>query len=110
MLEISKSGAIKLTRGDTADLAVEIEDDEGSYSLASGDTLTMTCKKFSSSEEFVFQKEIINSNTFRVEPKDTSNVPFGKYVYDVQLNTADGEVYTVISPKTFEICEEVTWQ
>lgn len=109
MLEISKSGAIKLTRGDTADLVVEIESDEGSYTLASGDSLTMTCRKFASSEEVIFQKQIINSNSFRIEPEDTANVPFGKYVFDVQLSTVGGEIYTVISPKTFEICEEVTY-
>jgi hypothetical protein len=42
------------------------------------------------------------------EPKDTAGLEFGDYVYDVELCTAEGDVYTVIAKTGFKIREEVT--
>ena len=43
-----------------------------------------------------------------IRPEDTKELSFGKYLYDIQLTTADGDIYTVIPPTTFEILKEVT--
>ena len=48
------------------------------------------------------------SNQFHIEPEDTKFLSFGKYLYDVELTTASGDVYTVIVPTTFEVLKEVT--
>lgn len=103
---------IKLTRGDTAFLQVPITNKlpDGSaveYELAEGDTLTMTVRK-TLDADICFQKIIKGENTFHIQPSDTCSCEFGKYKYDVQLNTAAGDVYTVIEPACFQILAEVT--
>lgn len=110
MLIVSKSGEIKLTRGDTARLTVSItnETDGSVYELQEGDVLTLSVKKSVEDAETTLAKEITSSNTFHIEPKDTAGLAFGKYIYDVQLTTSGGDVYTVIGPANFELLKEVS--
>ena len=42
-------------------------------------------------------------------PEDTGQMAFRAYVYDVQLERANGDVYTIIKPSRFEITPEVTY-
>ena len=110
MLYVETDGAIRLTRGDTARLTVPLtnETDNSTYEMQEGDTLTLTVKKAVTDETPSFQKVLSGTNAFHIEPKDTAQLPFGKYKYDVELVTASGDVYTVIEPTTFEIMQEVT--
>lgn len=110
MLRIESDGTVKLTRGDTARLTVNVKNETNNkeYLVEAGDTLTLSVKKSVKDEDPAFQKVIKGENTFHIIPKDTQHLAFGKYKYDVQLTTSSGDVYTVIEPKTFEIMEEVT--
>jgi hypothetical protein len=109
MLNVSSNGEIRLTRGDTARLTVDIMDDEGlPYVLQEKDTLTLTVKKDYEDTTPAIEKEIEGNNMFHIEPADTAGLPFGSYKYDVQLKTEDGDVYTVIADKIFTILKEVT--
>lgn len=110
MLYIQHGGKIRLTRGDTAMLKVAITNEitGNEYYVAKDDTMVMTVKKNITDTEAIIQKSLIGESIFHIEPKDTCSLEFGKYIYDVQLNTADGEVYTIIEPATFEILQEVT--
>lgn len=110
MFYILEDGTIKLTRGDTARIAVGITDDTGDeqYVIQDNDTLTMTVKKTVRDRDFAFQKVVTGDNKFHVLPSDTCGLSFGKYLYDVQLTTASGDVYTVVGPCTFELLQEVT--
>ena len=87
MLIVSKSGEIKLTRGDNV--------------------LTFAVKKSYEDNELIIEKQITGSTTFHIEPKDTKGLAFGKYKYDVQITTAAGDNYTFIDKKDFIITEEV---
>ena len=107
MLYIEEN-TIRLTRGDTAYLEIPLVTSDGIYEMSPEDTLTFSVKKNTRETEYIFQKVITGVNTFRVEPNDTDELTFGKYVYDVQLNTPEGDVYTVIPPSTFEVLAEVT--
>lgn len=111
MLYVLEDGTIKLTRGDTARLTVDLVNDltKESYIMSEGDTLTLTVKDNVRSNEFLFQKKVVGSNSFVIDPHDTKDASFRKYKYDVQLNTELGDVYTVIEPSTFEILTEVTF-
>lgn len=110
MLYIESNNVIRLTRGDTAKLTVPIENDldNSSYVMDELDTLTFTIKKSVKDNGNLVQKVVTGSNNFHIKPEDTNSLPFGKYVYDVQLTTAGGDVYTVIEPTSFEILSEVT--
>jgi hypothetical protein len=78
------------------------------YTVQNDDVLTLTVKKDITDTEPIIEKKVTGNTTFHLEPKDTTGLNFGKYKYDVQINTAEGEVYTIISPTAFEILAEVT--
>lgn len=111
MLYVNTDGTIQLTRGDTARLSVDINNDVvgDKYEIQSEDLLFLTVRKRVSDSQYSFQKKVVGSNTFHILPSDTEELSFGKYVYDVQLTTKEGDVYTVIGPSTFEILKEVTY-
>lgn len=99
---------IQLTRGDTAYLTVSLIFNGEEYVMSSSDTLTLSVKKNVNNAEYVFSKSVTGGNEIHIEPADTAALAFGKYKYDVQLNTSDGDVYTVIPPSVFELLVEVT--
>ena len=103
-----KNNTITLTRGDTARISLSIKDDSGSDYDFSSDTVLFTVKKAETDSEIVLQKEVTNG-IITINPSDTAELPFRKFVYDVQVTTAGGDVYTVIPPSTLSIEKEVTW-
>lgn len=111
MLYVNDDGSIELTRGDTARLSVSIQNDltGEDYTVSSTDTLRFTIKKTVNDPTPYVTKEVKGSTQFDIRPSDTRDLPYGKYVYDVELTTASGDVYTVIVPTAFKILKEVTW-
>ena len=109
MFTIDNNKNIKLTRGDTAVISIELHNKDGTeYELQQGDILLFTVK------ENVLTKKILIQKTFsdkqiKIKPTDTDDLPYGIYHYDVQLTTASGDVFTVITPHKIEIESEVTW-
>lgn len=108
---------IKLTRGDTAyiEVPINVETDEGSapYILDPDDTLTLSVKKKIKDEETLLQKVVKGSSTIHFMPDDTKEMDFGTYIYDIQLTTSSGDIYTVIGPTesetpSFRVLGEVT--
>lgn len=112
MLNIGADNTIRLTRGDTAYVTINITSielgGEEPYTLSSKDKLTFSVKRKVKDTEYIFTKELIGSTTFHIKPEDTNGVKFGSYLYDVQLTTENGDIYTIIEPTTFEISTEVT--
>lgn len=111
MLYINKDGTIRLTRGDTARLTVTINNDfdDKPYEITETDVLKLTVKRSVRDTTPAFQKSVTGSNKFYIVPDDTKDLVFGKYIYDVELTTVGGDVYTVIEPTIFEILKEVTY-
>lgn len=106
MLTIEDS-TIYLTRGDTAYITVNLEYNDGSYEMQTGDTLTLSVKKAVEDTDYALQI-ITDTNTINILPADTKELEYGKYVYDIQLQTAAGEIFTVIEKSPFKLQEEVT--
>lgn len=108
MLRI-EDGYIYLTRGDTAYLNVAITNQDGTaYVPRTIDTLTLTLKKNIADTVPALQKIADYSARFTLLPDDTRALDYGKYLFDVQLETAESEIFTVISKSNFYITEEVT--
>lgn len=108
MLKIEE-GKIYLTRGDTAYLQVAISLDDGSAFVAhEGDTLTLSMKKDLKDTAYVLQKVVAANEVINILPEETKGLECGKYVYDIQLNTSIGEVFTIVAPSGFYLREEVT--
>lgn len=103
-----KYQTISLTRGDSARMTVELTKADGSaYEMQPGDVLTLTVKKDANDAEAVIQLSAVDC-VFTFAPSATDGLAFGKYRYDIQLETEAGEVYTPIV-SDFNLTEEITW-
>ena len=100
---------ITLTRGDTFMALITITDSENNpYMPVEGDTIRFAMKATYADEEPLLVKDIpIDTMKLVLEPEDTKHLAFGKYVYDIQLTIATGEVDTFITKAKINITEEV---
>lgn len=110
LFDISQNGAIKLTRGDSAEIKIDVSYENGEkYVVKQGDKLVLTIKKKISDKNALIEKTFGENSTIKIEPEDTKGFTFGVYKYDVELTTKNGDVYTVVAPNDFHVCEEVTY-
>ena len=111
MLYVEADGTIRLTRGDTARLSLDIRKcrTEEEYVLAPGDILRFTIKRSVEDSNTILQKVLKETTTLHLLPEDTADLPYGKYKYDIELTTETGDVYTIVEPSTFELMKEVTF-
>lgn len=111
MLTVDKDNSIHLTRGDTARLllgSVVNEVTGKDFVFSADDTVTFTVKKTVYDTTPAVQITVPGGAAIHIRPEDTKELSFGRYLYDIQLTTADGDIYTVIPPTTFELLKEVT--
>jgi hypothetical protein len=100
---------IRITRGDTARMELDIKNSEGeAYEPQEGDVVKFTVKGAPTDLLPLIQKDYTNGG-FTIEPADTEKLNFGAYFYDVQITLANGDVCTIIPPTQFIVVEEVTW-
>lgn len=104
----TSSNNIKLTRGDTAKIKVDIETIDGDiYEPKEGDRVVFTVKRYPTDKQPIFVKDIpINTLILVLNSEDTKNMEFGTYRFDVQLIFGNGEVDTFIENKTLQITYE----
>ena len=107
MFIIDNDNNIMLTRGDTAVLNLEVTIDGEAYDY-SGDLVQFTVKKNTNTNNVVIQKTF-NGTSITIDPEDTSGLNYQTFVYDVQIITQNGRVFTVIPPANFTIAEEVNF-
>lgn len=116
MSHIIDGNKIKLTRGDTLRLKVDVQIDGEPYVPVTGDSVRFALKHpalNAAKTEYLdttplIKKDIpIDTMVLELKPEDTKSLGFGKYVYDVQITFADGTVDTFITKETFILTEEV---
>lgn len=103
MLNYNKdTNMITMVSKDTGDFVVNINN----YLLAEGDTVYFTVNTAVEKENPLISKEVKefvdNKAIVRLTTQDTS-LAVGTYLYDIQVNTADGRVDTVLGPAKFKI-------
>ena len=111
MLIIDKDNTIHLTRGDTARFRITQATNLATgepYVFLPEDKLEFTIKKSVSDADPLIHKSVSGGEIIHLLPEDTKPLSFGRYVYDVQLTVANGDVYTIIVPTVFEIAKEGT--
>lgn len=103
---------IRLTRGDSAALHVEIvrelsDGTEETYTMAEGDTLVLSARRTCAPLPSL---QILSrgSADLVLKPSDTAELAAEEYIYDVQLTTAAGDVYTVIDDGRLTLTRGVT--
>lgn len=94
--------AMSIIAKDTGDFAVSI----GNYLLADGDKVYFTVNSELEKPEPLIQKVVDtfvdNKAIIRLTTDDT-DIPVGNYYYDVEVNTADGRVDTIMGPSKFKV-------
>ena len=111
VLTVDKDNTIHLTRGDTARFSlgrIVNTVTKTNYTPTAEDTVTMTIKKTTLDEAPCVQIIVPGGEVLHIKPEDTKAMAFGKYVYDIQITMADGDVYTIVPPATFDLLKEVT--
>lgn len=106
---------LTMTRGDSAAFKVSASMENGSIRpFDPGDTIYFTVKKTTDTPDVIIQKIIkdfdeTGAANIVIDPKDTRDIAYGDYKYDIQLTTSSGAVQTILKPSTFKITEEVTF-
>lgn len=109
-MSYSVSGTmITLTRGDTFSSLITITDlNDNQYIPMNGDRIRFAMKNDYNDETPLLIKEIpIDTMILTLDPEDTKHLPFGKYVYDIELTKTTGEVDTFITKAILKLTEEV---
>lgn len=102
--------SITLTRGDSFYTTVTMKNKETgeSYTPQEGDVIRFGLKQNIKDTSCLIEKTIPNDTLMlHLEPGDTANLPFGKYVYDMELTFANGDVDTFINNESFVLAPEV---
>ena len=93
---------------DTGSLTLNVEN----YVLNEGDEVVFTVNKVREDEHPLIQKRVSVFNdgkaTIQLSVEDT-NVEPGDYLYDIQVNGADGRVDTVVGPAKFKFEGGITY-
>lgn len=115
MFNVLDDGTMKLTRGDTARFCMgtvmnNATDPPSVFQISENDILEFSVKKTVKDEEPLIRKSISGDEAFHILPTDTKALPFGRYIYDIQLTTEYGDVYTLTGeePPPFILLKEVT--
>lgn len=107
---------ISLVRGDSMSLQFSLKKDGEEYVPIDGDTIRFAMKHseflpgrtdYKDSKPVLVKNIPYNTMMLKLDPEDTKNLEFGKYVYDVQITFASGDVDTFIPPSIFNILAEV---
>lgn len=99
---------ISIIRGDSATITLSVTDAQGEpYTILPTDSVTMMVRQTPTSEAVI--SKTFTDATLTIAPADTSALPCGTYVYDVQLVHEDGWTDTIIPVHQFIILQEVTY-
>lgn len=104
--------AITLTRGDTFKAEITMYYDNNGerqiYTPQEGDVIRFALKKRYTDDCALIYKVIPNDTLLlKLDPIDTNTLPFGLYVYDVEITYTSGEVDTFIDRASFKLTEDV---
>lgn len=96
------TGTISIIAKDTGDFVISFDD----YLLDVGDIVYFTVndqlEKTNPRIQKVINEFVNNKAIVRLTTQDT-NIPVGQYYYDIEVDTADGRVDTVLGPAKFKV-------
>lgn len=90
-------------KGDTAHFKINVSP----FHPEEGDILNFTVKKRYGVPAAISLTADDDMN-FTIQPEDTNMLTPGDYLYDIQLTTGIGEIYTLIGPAKFTMDIEIT--
>lgn len=105
---VIENNKIKLTRGDTMRLTINLTDSSGNpVTLSENDSIIFRMKKNARIETMLIEKYGDTSQMLiELDQQDTVKIPFGAYKYEIEV-VYDGDHYTIIENEDFTIGEEL---
>lgn len=104
----NETDQMTVIKKDTASFNIALDN----YTFSDGDTVIFTIAREKESQSPLVQKRITTFKngiaTFILSSEDT-NLDKGIYFYDIQVNTKDGRIDTVVGPAKFKVLEGVTY-
>lgn len=99
---------ITMVRGDTFVAAINLSRNGEPYIPVSGDQIRFAAKRSIGDAKPCIAKNIpYDTMELKLVPADTAKLPFGSYVYDLEIEFADGAVDTFVYGGTLNILAEV---
>ena len=104
---------IYITRGDSAYLAIKVTDKSGnSLNLTENDTINCQVRVDEEAEQVLFTAQLIHredgSVIWWIRPENTRSLEVAEYVYDIQIELANGDVFTFVPLSKFILLPEST--
>lgn len=102
---------IEMIRGDSAVFDLTLLDYRGyqvDLSTFEDGEIVFTVKAGTYTNKVSIQKEVVDGRV-ELDPGDTEDLSYGKYVYDVQIRMPNGYTDTVIPPSPFRLLREVNF-
>lgn len=106
---------LAMTKGDSETIKITVKNSAGvAVPLVDGDTVYLTVKTSTGETDKILQKVVTSfidgEAIITIQPSDTKDLTVRAYVYDVQVTTSLGNVKTIITPSTFMLEAEVTYE
>lgn len=102
-----KNNRISLTRGDSFIAHISMTRNGEAYIPTAEDSIRFAMKRnYSEAEPLLIKNIPSNTQILQLDPEDTRSLPFGKYVYDIEITFENGVVDTFILG-TITLTEEV---
>lgn len=104
---------ITTRKGGTLYLTIDLTDaDNEPYTLESGDKIRFGVRNISGGNKLIYKEltssdEVDGKYPLELTPEDTAIAP-GRYLYDVSLQTSNGELYDIVSADYFIVKDAVT--
>ena len=107
---------ISLTRGDTFIATVSLTKNGTAYTPVQGDTIRFAMKHnilnvnrtdYIDKNPLIEKTVPIDTMILQIESDDTADLPFGEYVYDMEITFANETVDTFIAEAKFFLLPEV---
>ena len=106
---------INIIRGTTNEFSLSIEDESGEqYTLQAGEKIIFGVKKNAENSDYNIVKTLTSADivdgicTIKLTPTDTAQLAFGRYYFDIGLQTEDGDYYMIVPCDEFYICKAIT--
>lgn len=106
-----EDNSMSMPRGDSAAIIVRCHDEP----FTDGDKIEFSIRRKVKTERVVhivvteFEEDDDGAAYILIDPEDTQELEFGRYVYDIQLTKANGWVTTIVETSPFILKDEVTY-